>query len=122
MASSGQSPSDATKARDQFVAEKLLQAKQSVQKDCDQGEALRLFGEAAHPMMDSSSPEHTDKSGNPRVWNPAWPFGHSPNEWIGSETASNLTPQILASQKTMLNRMYDQVFDPDIRRKSMRSK
>lgn len=27
------------------------------------------FGEAIHPLMDATSPYHTDASGQPRTWN-----------------------------------------------------
>jgi hypothetical protein len=55
---------------------------------------LMHFAEAIHPMMDKYSPEHQDKNGDPKVWNPMWPFGHSPNEHIGNETAKDITPEI----------------------------
>ena len=44
--------------------------------------------------MDKYSPEHRDANGNPEVWNPMWPFGHSPNELIGGETKKYITPTI----------------------------
>jgi len=37
-------------------------------------------------------------------------IGHSPTDWIGNETSSDLTPAILDSQSQQLNSAYDQVF------------
>ncbi|MDX2146800.1 MAG: hypothetical protein SFZ23_04695, partial [Planctomycetota bacterium] len=72
--------------------------------------ALVLLGEALHPIMDSSSPMHSDPEGNPLEWNPTWPFGHSPAEFIGKETAKNITEAIYSSQDVALRNAYGDVF------------
>lgn len=110
MARKGQTPADAARQRDQFIAETVAKAKEAWSK-CDKDKALRLLGEAAHPLMDSSSPHHVDEQGNPRVWRgliDAW--GHSPPEFIGSETAKDLTREIIHNQQRQLNGLFDQVF------------
>lgn len=63
-----------------------------------------------HPLMDSSSPMHVDAFGNPKIWNPWWPFGHSPTDWIGNETVFDLTQSILNRQHDVLGNAYDRVF------------
>lgn len=110
MAQDGQSPAVARKLRDDFIAATLKDAKKAADHG-DRSDALRLFGEAMHPVMDSSSPEHTDKNGNPKIWRgvrDAW--GHSPTDWVGNETSKDLTPAILKSQSAVINKAYDQVF------------
>jgi nucleoside-specific outer membrane channel protein Tsx len=76
---------------------------------------LYLLAAAAHPIMDSSSPHHTDSNGEPKTWdfkwwNPATWWGHSPNERIGSETKEELTKEILAEQRKKLEDLYNQIF------------
>jgi len=59
--------------------------------------ALSEFGDAIHPIMDLTSPEHTASNGDPITW--CWPIGcsgnrgHSPNDWIGKERTQDITPQ-----------------------------
>lgn len=109
MARKNQSPNDAAKQRDAFVADILTQARRAADAN-NRSEALRLLGQACHPVMDKSSPMHTDSTGVPKTWEPTNPWGHSPNEYIGKETASDLTPSILDAQKRSLNMLYDFVF------------
>lgn len=76
---------------------------------------LKLSGEAIHPIMDSSSPEHSDTNGNPKEWSgvvDSYIDGqrHSPTDFIGNETSENLTPEIHESQDQRLNDAYDKVF------------
>ncbi len=108
MRQSNQSPDEAIRLRDQLVGEKIDAARRAVQSG-NRDEALRRIGEACHPIMDSFSPMHTTSNGSPKIWNPWWPFGHSPNEIYGNETRSNLTPQILVDQSRLLNAVYDKV-------------
>jgi RHS repeat-associated protein len=109
LARKGQSTQDAIRMRDQFVDD-TLDAARSLAKAGNGNAALDKLGEACHPIMDSSSPMHTDPFGNPRTWNPLWPFGHSPNDSIGNETVNHLTPAILEQQRSRLNKAYDRVF------------
>jgi len=109
MRQSNQSPDEAISLRDQFIGDTIVAARRAVNSG-NRDEALRRIGEACHPIMDSFSPMHTTPTGLPKIWNPAWPFGHSPNELYGNETASSLTPQILMDQSRLLNAVYDKVF------------
>lgn len=104
-----QSIADAEANRDRFIRQALGEARTMNQRG-DRAGALRRYGEACHPIMDWSSPEHTDAQGHPKVWNPLWPFGHSPNDSIGKETVHDLTPNILNTQRQLLNQAYDSVF------------
>src|SRR5205823_5683399 len=101
MRRSNQSSDEAIRLRDQFVAEGIAAGRRAA-KSGNRDEALRRIGEACHPIMDSFSPMHTTPNGLPKIWNPAWPFGHSPNEIYGNETTSSLTPQILMEQSRLL--------------------
>jgi hypothetical protein len=68
--------------------------------------AMIELGEAMHPIMDATSPSHTDAHGEPRVWNPADLKAHRAGE-KGSPTA--------AQQEQMGNKMsemYEQVVKP----------
>lgn len=109
LARRGQSDEDAIRMRDEFINDTLNQAKNLAKKG-DRNGALDLLGEACHPIMDWSSPEHTKANGKPRTWNPMWPFGHSPNESIGNETYRAVTPAMLEQQRLLLNNAYDTVF------------
>jgi len=109
MREKGQSPESAMELTDQFIAERIAAAKQYANaghREC----ALIALGQAMHPVMDASSPMHRTPDGQPKVWNPWWPFGHSPIDEIGSETIWDLTPAILQQQKGALNALYNQVF------------
>ena len=111
MMESGANPVDAMRLRDEFISVALADARR-LAKTGDRNAALDRLGQACHPIMDSSSPMHTNPDGTPRVWNPNWPFGHSPNDTIGNETVHELTPQILRAQSRLLNDAYDKVFGP----------
>jgi hypothetical protein len=92
--------------RDAFINKKIQEACEFT-KQGKRNFALDSLAEAMHPIMDSSSPEHVDQLGNPRIWNPLWPFGHSPAEWLGNETVFDLTPAILKEQRRLLSDAYD---------------
>jgi RHS repeat-associated protein len=110
MREKGQKTEDAIKLRNDFVADRLKQARDA-NKSGDRNKALKLLGEAMHPIMDISSPMHTDNNGNPKIWNPLWPFGHSPNDSIGDETIHDLTPSILDRDDKAMHILYKYVFD-----------
>jgi len=109
MRRNNQEAADAIKLRDQFINDTIATARKAVQSG-NRDEALRLMGQACHPIMDSSSPMHTTPDGQLRVWNPWWPFGHSPNDSIGNETVSDLTPAILNQQSRLLSDVYNRIF------------
>jgi hypothetical protein len=112
MRATGQSADAAIAARDAFIDQTIIQAQQLNQAG-DRNGALTALGQALHPIMDASSPLHTTPEGQPRLWSfgtalqPPW---HSPNELVGSETASSLTRAILDQQRSALNNAYDRVF------------
>jgi len=123
MAQEGQSGSDAIKQRDNFFNRTMAAARSAADQGNRRG-ALMLLGQAIHPMMDSSSPEHTNSDGTPKVWRGSV-FGigssiglgsfidgqrHSPSESVGRERLRNLTPEIYRSQDLLLNNAYDWVF------------
>src|SRR5690606_5679458 len=110
MAREGQSTADATAMIRKFVGETMVEARDAADSG-DRDTALKLFGEAMHPVMDSSSAMHTDSNGNTREWRglrDAW--GHSPTDRIGKETSRHLTPEIMDSQSKRMNSAYDWVF------------
>ena len=110
MARVGQTPQNAQRMRDDFVRATMSAARQQADAG-NRAAALTLFGEAMHPVMDSSSPEHTDANGNPRVWRGLRDApGHSPTDWLGNETSKDLTKQILETQSSRINSSYDWVF------------
>jgi len=109
MKMKGQSGKDAIKARDRFIERKCAEACQAY-KNNNKQKALQLLGEALHPVMDSASPEHTSKKGNPKTWNPHWPFGHSPTDWMGNETSKDITPAIYKKQDEAIRATCEKVF------------
>lgn len=70
---------------------------------------MDALGEALHPIMDSTSPMHTDNNGNPNVWNPYYPFGYSPNDKIGNETISEITGEIYQKMDKRLTEAFNNV-------------
>jgi RHS repeat-associated protein len=63
----GQSAADALAERDDFTYFSLLGA-QADYANGNEDAAMTTFGEAMHPVMDSTSPAHTDSQGNPIPW------------------------------------------------------
>jgi hypothetical protein len=109
MAQEGQAIAEAIRRRNEFINRTLDEARCFAEAG-DRNAALDLLGQAAHPIMDWSSPMHTNPDGTPGVWNPWWPFGHSPNDSIGNETVNTVTPDILMRQALMLSYAYQRVF------------
>ncbi|MCC7442722.1 MAG: RHS repeat-associated core domain-containing protein [Bdellovibrionales bacterium] len=66
MRDPGQSPKDAAARTQAFVNEKYSQALAVAKTDPQYAAFLR--GQALHAVMDSTSPVHRDKDGNPTVW------------------------------------------------------
>jgi hypothetical protein len=67
---------------------------------------MRLFGEAIHPLMDATSPMHTNGFNSPLSWNPLNPWGHSPRDWIGKETSDDITNKIYEQNTTLIQDAY----------------
>ena len=106
-----QTPAQSVAGTNDFVAQTIMRAR-ALARNGNRQAALRALGEACHPVMDASSPMHTNPDGTPRFWRGLLRdgLGHSPNESIGNETAADLTPQILQNQERALNRLFDFVF------------
>jgi uncharacterized protein RhaS with RHS repeats len=110
MAQTGEALADAIRRRNEFINRTLDEARCFAEAG-DRNTALDLLGQAAHPIMDWSSPMHTNPDGTPRVWNPWQPLGHSPTDFIGNETIHDVTPEMLRRQSQMLNYAYRRVFE-----------
>jgi RHS repeat-associated protein len=74
--SANQSPDDAKRQTAQFVADQMRGAT-SVYQAGGNDQAMFLFGVAMHPLMDETSPAHTDAQGNPIPWCGLNPFSCS---------------------------------------------
>lgn len=111
MAEQGQTPADAIKERDRFIERQLSYAKDLAQKG-ERDKALQAMGIALHPIMDSTSPEHVDQAGNPKVWAGYMRtgHGHSPTEGIGNETVKDITPEVYSTLDKKLNDALGKVF------------
>ena len=74
----GQSPADARNAMTTYVANEMGDATNLYSTAGGESAAMYNFGLAMHPMMDVTSPAHTDYSnGNPIPWCGLDPFGCS---------------------------------------------
>jgi RHS repeat-associated protein len=65
--SADQSPADAQNQISQFVGEQMNNARE-VYNAGGNDQSMFLFGLAMHPVMDQTSPAHTDSNGNPIPW------------------------------------------------------
>ena len=104
--------------RDKFVMSLVNYAK-TLRKECREKEAHLILGQAFHPVMDSTSPEHVDKNGNPKPWLGMLRsgVGHSPGSgtpWFlkligyeGDENPRDATPEIYYATAAKLNHYYD---------------
>ena len=101
-----QSVANAIAARNKFICDNLQEARDAPDRD----QALKHFADAAHTITDYYSPKHTDSSGNPRIWVPGLVWGHSPNEYIGGETAKDITPEIYDQVQAALVDAYNLAF------------
>jgi RHS repeat-associated protein len=121
MRAPGQSPSKATKLRNQFVKSALARAREYASQG-KRWEALVVFGMAMHPMMDATSPEHTSSDG-PIAWGEGdwwdmaedvidhgWGDGITGFRRGCNECLSNLTPLVLAENSAKMMEAYLSVF------------
>jgi RHS repeat-associated protein len=112
MRKAGQSPEEAKAETQKFIQSRLGQAR-AAESFKLHDEALKLFGEAMHPVGDRSSSEHTNPDGNPKPYYGLISIlGHSPNDYIGRETSATLTPALLQQQSSIINSAADYVFGP----------
>jgi hypothetical protein len=94
-----------------FIEDRIKNAHEAAMKGLCL-EALRLLGEALHPVQDRSSPEHTNPDGTPRLWSTFNPYtwaNHSPNDHLGKETKHDITEEIFSAQDTSNRAAYDRV-------------
>lgn len=108
MRQRGQSPAEAIRLRNKFILDTLNGARKIACSD--RRRALELYAEAMHPVHDSYSPLHRDKNGGPKVWNPLWPFGHSPVDWLGSETIHDIPSLSREEISDYMKKAYHYVF------------
>jgi len=101
-----QSAQAAKAASKKYICDKLKQAR----GESSRTQALKDFADAAHTITDSFSPEHTDSSGNPRLWFPLLFAGHSWNENHGHETAHDITSDIYGKATAALINAYNEAF------------
>jgi hypothetical protein len=115
MRQKGEEAAVALQKRDKFVEATLKNARSLARRgQCEA--ALKLLGEALHPLMDASSPPHRDADGNPAVWdtkNLKEVARHSPTEASGEETARHLTQEILKAQRDIVQSAYNYVFEEE---------
>ncbi len=111
MRRAGQSPERAIENRDRWVQWMLRRAK-CAETTGRHNEALRLFGQAIHPVMDATSPVHNDRNGQPGLWRSMVRdgLGHSPNEAIGSETKGDIPWATYEQMYQQLYALYQSVF------------
>jgi RHS repeat-associated protein len=102
---------EANKARNRFIKDTLKEARALAQSG-NRDAALDKFAEAGHTISDATCPVHVDRDGNPRKFNPWWPFRHSYFDILGAETLKNLPFETLKDLKNKLNNAYDEVFGP----------
>jgi RHS repeat-associated protein len=75
--------------------------------------ALYFLSHAMHPMMDATSPAHTDANGNPIVWRGMFSWGalqHGPGLTGGIETVNHITSATLTTTDQTLYNAYSYVF------------
>jgi hypothetical protein len=117
MAIPGTSPEDAIAATQSFIQRQIKAARFAACRGARES-ALFLLGQALHAIMDSSSPAHTDASGNEIEWDPTHhplrAAQHSPFDLPflspGLETAGAISPAIFESQRARMLAAYDDVF------------
>src|SRR6185503_8386557 len=98
--------------RDQFINDTLERAR-NLQCQGDRTRALYFFGQAIHPIMDFSSPEHTDENGNPMLWNLSkfWGHGWTESPLFSNEETGDLTEEIFRSQEKLIRDAYQSLLD-----------
>ncbi len=68
--------------------------------------AMITIGAAIHPVMDATSPSHSDANGKPQVWNPADLSAHRKGE------RGSPTPEQQKKMGERIRAIYDQVAKP----------
>lgn len=111
MRREGQTVEEAIEQRDEFIRTTINSAREAALAG-NYEQALKLLGEALHPVMDYSSPMHSDANGNPKIWRgmirDGW--GHSPNDLFGGERTQDITEEIYEFQDRIILSYFVTVF------------
>jgi RHS repeat-associated protein len=108
LRSKGQDPLDAVTQRNAFVKQRIRCAQQEYYYSGDLSIAMHTLAEAMHAASDSTCPVHQDAHGQPRVWTqPISPnaLGHGQWEWVGDETAHDLSAPLLLKNRAILQQI-----------------
>jgi RHS repeat-associated protein len=108
MRAPGQSPQEAIKLRDAFVGRELMQAR-ILEQAGHHDDALEAFGEAAHALMDSTSPYHVDANGNPKEWDVTSPTNVA--QHVRGEGNTTPTAAQKAEAIRLVQQSYRAIFD-----------
>ncbi len=111
MRESSKSVEEAISARDDFINLRINAARAAALYGDLEG-ALDLLAQALHPVMDYSSPMHTDLNGTPKIWRgiirDGW--GHSPNDLHGNERNVDITSWVFDLEDPLIQGMFVEVF------------
>ena len=108
-----QSPSDAQNQTAQFVADQMNNAV-NVYNSGGNDSAMFLFGLAMHPLMDLTSPAHTDQNGNPIPWCGIAPWScsqlsqHGDSPWsIEDLSHLNANPEVQELENIIIRNWFE---------------
>jgi len=119
-----QSASKAVAQRNSFVQVEVREAIADFAAG-DRNQAMFVFGIAMHPVMDMTSPAHTDRNGNPIPWcgltgcanNRGQVLEHSPNDLTGIERVQDLNanPEIQRLENQLIRGYFESVTGQKLR-------
>jgi hypothetical protein len=109
MRSMGEGQNAALVKRDKFIKGRLGTARWYSKSKKFRNYSLKMFGEAIHPLMDSTSPAHVTKTELPKGWNifKFWKHGKREGE---SENLEDLTPEVIEKSNTLIRNAFKEVF------------
>jgi uncharacterized protein RhaS with RHS repeats len=105
MREAGQNPLAQKAATAAFISDNTSAA-EGLQAMGHHAMAMIALGAAIHPIMDATSPAHTDANGNPRIWNPSDLPAHRKAE-SGMPTAAQQ-----AQMGDKISKLYQRVTNP----------
>lgn len=107
-----QTSAAAANARDQFIASEMHDAQTTLNAG-GWAQAMFLFGVAMHPVMDQTSPAHTDPQGNPIPWCGLAPwscsdvFAHGDSPWsVEDLNHLNSQPEVQQLENFLIRSWY----------------
>ncbi len=109
MLAPNESAAEMQKDRSAYISGKLRSARALLAAD-DRTGAMFAFGEAIHPLMDATSPYHTDANGKPRTWDSGnWGAAavHGVGEYNTKPSAADM-----ATNRQLLQDAYRQLQKP----------